>query len=56
MRSNKERSKKRLVRRAMASELRVAIPALVSPKPSEHVEVFVNYLSERAPHALLCFR
>jgi len=56
MRSNKERSKKRLVRCAMIGDLRIPVPAPVGPKLREHLEVFVNHLSERAPQELVCFR
>ena len=37
----------------MASELRAAIPAILSPNPPKHLEVVLKHLSERAPQALL---
>jgi hypothetical protein len=38
----------------MVGDLRIPVPAPVGSKRCEHLKVFVNHLSERAPEALLC--
>jgi len=44
-----------LVRCEMVGNVRVSVPALVSPKLSEHLEVFLKHLSVQALRALVCF-